>query len=392
MNIKLNNSILAGKIILLTGAGGGIGFEAAKAFVEMGAKVLIAEVNQEKMEKVTAYFNQLYPNAVDYFPVDLSNEEKVLQLYENIYDKYGCPDFIFNNAAIVITGKIGEIKIKDWEMSYAVNLKAPILLTTLFLEEMKKRNSGCIVFVSSSGVAPYLSAYEIYKTAQGEFSNVLSMELEGTQVYTYTIAPGLVKTETAEKSIEIVAASMGISTKEFYCENETHILDVHAAGLGFAVSVLKSREYNGQEISSIQALNDFRGNISEYHNVENRVMYSPHIQLLNKIATTFIQQYSGWQNRNIFERQWVLRDFKKYVGISAEAFKKELEKNIAQSSNGEILAPTSIKLFKKLLCYWEHQLKLLQGFEKNQKTLIEHSQAISEWISDIKMLLAIMEH
>ena len=114
MNIKLNNSILAGKIILLTGAGGGIGFEAAKAFVEMGAKVLIAEVNQEKMEKVTAYFNQLYPNAVDYFPVDLSNEEKVLQLYENIYDKYGCPDFIFNNAAIVITGKIGEIKIKDW--------------------------------------------------------------------------------------------------------------------------------------------------------------------------------------------------------------------------------------------------------------------------------------
>lgn len=392
MNIKLNNSILAGKIVLLTGAGGGIGFEAAKAFVEMGAKVLIAEVNQKKIEQATAYFNQLYPNAVDYFPVDLSNEDEVLQLYENIYNKYGCPDFIFNNAAVVITGKIGEVKITDWEISYAVNLKAPILLTTLFIEEMKKRNSGCIVFVSSSGVAPYLSAYELYKTAQGEFSNVLSMELEGTQVYTYTIAPGLVKTETAEKSIEVVAASMGISTKEFYRENENHILDVCAAGLGFAVSVLKSREYNGQEISSIQALNDFRGNISEYHNVENRVMYSPHIKLLNKIATTFIQQYSGWQSRNIFERQWVLRDFKKYVGMSAEAFKKELEKIIVQSSNGEISAPTSIKLFKKLLCYWEHQLKLLQGFEKNQKTLIEHSKAISEWISDIKMLLAIMEH
>lgn len=49
--IALNHNMLDGKIVLLTGAGGGIGFEAAKAFVEMGAKVLIAEVNQEKENK-----------------------------------------------------------------------------------------------------------------------------------------------------------------------------------------------------------------------------------------------------------------------------------------------------------------------------------------------------
>lgn len=53
--IVLNHNMLDGKIVLLTGAGGGIGFEAAKAFVEMGAKVLIAEVDQEKGEKATTY-------------------------------------------------------------------------------------------------------------------------------------------------------------------------------------------------------------------------------------------------------------------------------------------------------------------------------------------------
>lgn len=49
MNIALNKDMLAGKLVLLTGAGGGIGFEAAKSFAEMGAKVLIAEVNWEKV-------------------------------------------------------------------------------------------------------------------------------------------------------------------------------------------------------------------------------------------------------------------------------------------------------------------------------------------------------
>ena len=50
MDTRIDGSILSGKIVLLTGAGGGIGLEAAKAFAEMGAKVLIAEIDREKGE------------------------------------------------------------------------------------------------------------------------------------------------------------------------------------------------------------------------------------------------------------------------------------------------------------------------------------------------------
>ncbi len=60
-----------------------------------------------------------------------------------------------------------------------------------------------------------MGAYEIFKTAQAELSNTLSMELENTNIYSYTISPGLVKTETAVKSIEIVSNSMNISMDEF---------------------------------------------------------------------------------------------------------------------------------------------------------------------------------
>ena len=384
--------MLDGKIVLLTGAGGGIGFEAAKAFVEMGAKVLIAEVDQEKGEQVPTYINRQYHNAADFFPVDLANKIATEQLCEDILSKYGCPDIIFNNAAIVITGEIGKVNLEEWDLSYSVNLKAPIILTTLFLKKMRERNSGCIVFVSSSGAAPYLGAYEIYKTAQVEFCNALSMELEGTHVYTYTIAPGLVKTETAARSIETVAKAMGISTNEFYHQNEDHIIDVHDAGIGFAISVLKASEYHGQEISSIQALNEFHSSpalISSSCDKEDNEL--PSVELLEKIINTFIIQYNGWQSRNIFERQWVLRDFKKYMGVPAETVKKEFDRIHKEIESGIGLRNISQKLFEKLLYYWKHQLKLLRGFEKDERKFIEYSQAISEWISDIQMLLEKME-
>jgi len=390
--IVLNHNMLDGKIVLLTGAGGGIGFEAAKAFVEMGAKVLIAEVDQEKGEKATTYINRQYHNAADFFHIDLANEIATKQLCEDILSKYGCPDIIFNNAAIVITGEIGEVNLEEWDLSYSVNLKAPIILTTLFLKKMRKRNSGCIVFVSSSGAAPYLGAYEIYKTAQVEFCNALSMELEGTQVYTYTIAPGLVKTETAARSIETVSKAMGITTNEFYHQNEDHIIDVHDAGIGFAISVLKASEYHGQEISSLQALNDF-------HNLPVLTSSScakedyelPSVELLEKIISTFMIQYNGWQSRNVFERQWVLRDFKKYMGVPAETVKKEFDRIQKEVENGIGLRNISQKLFENLLYYWKHQLKLLRGFEKDEQKFNEYSQAIGEWISDIQMLLEKME-
>lgn len=390
--IVLNHNMLDGKIVLLTGAGGGIGFEAAKAFVEMGAKVLIAEVDQEKGEQATTYINRQYHNAADFFHVDLANIIATEQLCEDILSKYGCPDIIFNNAAIVITGEIGEVNLEEWDLSYSINLKAPIILSTLFLKKMRKRNSGCIVFVSSSGAAPYLGAYEIYKTAQVEFCNALSMELEGTHVYTYTIAPGLVKTETAARSIETVSKAMGITTNEFYHQNEDHIIDVHDAGIGFAISVLKASDYHGQEISSLQVLNDFHNSpVLTSSSCAKEDYELPSVELLLKIISTFMIQYNGWQSRNVFERQWVLRDFKKYTGVPAETVKKEFDRIQKEVENGIGLRNISQKLFENLLYYWKHQLKLLRGFEKDEQKFNDYSRAIGEWISDIQMLLKIME-
>lgn len=87
------------------------------------------------------------------------------------------------------------------------------------------------------------------------------------------------------------------------------------------------------------------------------------------------------EKRNIFERQWVLRDFKKCVGKSADEV-YSIIKNMEKGSG--TLSADEYKLLKTLMLYWEHQYQLLQGFEKDKEKLQENSNIIKSWISDIK--------
>ena len=120
MDTRIDGSILSGKIVLLTGAGGGIGLEAAKAFAEMGAKVLIAEIDREKGKKAAEDITVKFPGAAFFLHTDLSDGTAIRKLCGDILARFGCPDIIFNNAAAVITGKIGEVSIEDWDLCYAV--------------------------------------------------------------------------------------------------------------------------------------------------------------------------------------------------------------------------------------------------------------------------------
>jgi len=391
MEKELITKALKNKIILLTGAGGGIGYETARSFASMGATVLIAEVDKDKGLKAVESINKEFKNSAVFFLIDLSNKEEVIELGNRILKDYGCPDCVFNNAAKVVTGSVGEFSVEEFDHSYFVNLRAPLILTNMFLPLMKKRDSGCFVFVSSSGAAPYLGGYETFKTAQVELSNTLAMELEGSHVYSYTIAPGLVRTKTAERSIEVVASKMGMSLEEFYKQNDSHILSVKDAGRGFALSLLKAKDYNGQEISSIQAINDFEGyKDTSSLSCQNDSSLEAKTILLNRILTCFFNQYEGWKSRNVFERQWVYRDFKKSMSMSVESVDLEFKaiKKRIESHEDLKLSPD---LFKRLLSYWEHQNKLLQGFEKDKEKLASYSLTIKQWIKDIESLLALIK-
>ena len=88
--------------------------------------------------------------------------------------------------------------------------------------------------------------------------------------------------------------------------------------------------------------------------------------------------------RNIFERQWVLRDFKKTVGYSADQFLEIMQhiESIILTENDEQIS-SYFSHFEKLSMYYQRQYKLLQRYEKNPEKLKEYSKALQHYIEDI---------
>ncbi len=322
-----NKKSLENKTVLITGGGGGIGFEASRAFSYMGAKVIIAEIDSAKGEKARQFINYEFKNEnIDFYQIDISDEEQINKMYEYITEKYNHLDVIINNAAFVPMGAIDAVNIIDWDRSYAVNLRAPILLLQKFLPSMK--NTGGIIVFNPSAPGAYMSAYEIFKTAQVELCNTLFEETVGTKVITYAITPGFVKTDTAIKAVEVVASSMKIAAEDFYKTLEDITVDAEIAGTGYAVSVVNAKQYHGKEIMSLQVLSDLgliKSNTEKTNYIKKQTDYEKLKLLFTEIADVFYNQYHNWQKKKLFQKQFILSDFKKQMGIPAEYFKTQLE-------------------------------------------------------------------
>lgn len=384
---NIEQDVLQGANILLTGGAGGIGFETARALSFLGANVIIADIDKKKGRYAEKIINQeTNSKRVLFYYIDITNQTEINRLYKFVEKRYSFLDIIINNATITPVGAVDKTVIADWDKSYSVNLKAPVMLIQKFLPQMKAKNRGTIVFVSSSGASPYLGAYEVLKTAQVELCNTLTYELENSAINTFTISPGLVQTETAQKAIEIVSKNMNVSINDFYAMNKNFILDCESAGVGFALSVLKATDYNGQEIGAIQVLTEF-GLVKPQIKTKPPAGITEKKQYLRNIIQTFEEQYSGWQSMNVFQKQWVLRDFKKTTGLSADQTLdklKVIEKNIESLQD----ITEELPFFGKLKEYWHRQLKLLQGFEKDKEKLKRNTQIILSWINDIENFLA----
>ena len=117
-------------------------------------------------------------------------------------------------------------------------------------------------------------------------------------------------------------------------------------------------------------LNPIKENIksNDYQNI---------FPIILNVVKVYKEQYFGWMKRNIFERQWVLRDFKKTVGYSADQFlemMQHIEYVVINDKNQHISAYSSN--FQKLKIDYQRQYKLLQGYEKNPEKLKEYSKTL----------------
>lgn len=392
----LKRGCLDKEVCVITGAGRGIGLETARSMAWLGAKVIIAEIDQGTGERAAASINEEFGDgAAVLVRTDVADESSVNALADVALARFGRVDIVVNNATVFRMGAVTEVPVSGWDLAYGVNLRGPVLLARAFLPGMIKRDHGTFVCISSSGAAPFMGAYEVFKTAQVELARVIDSEMEGKNVNVFTIGPGLVHTPGSDEGIRILAPLYNKTEEEFFAMSKEVQLTAEEAGAGFAASVALAERFRGQEISSFAALSAI--GISVAPPAETSADLGEdrwkRLEALTLDAFTSLDgQYKGWKEMIVFKRQWILRDFKNGAGMSVEQWLEALKgmHEAAKSRDATTLSAITPPL-SKLSAYYSHMEKLLDDYEKDPQKLATGKAAIEGWIRTIEELRSIWD-
>ncbi|MEV7288221.1 SDR family oxidoreductase [Streptomyces sp. NPDC093252] len=203
----------AGQLVLVTGAGSGIGRATTFAFAEAGARVVAVDRDGETAAR-TAEMARLI-GARDAWPetVDVADEEAMEKLAEKVATEYGVVDVLVNNAGVGLSGSFFDTTTDDWRRVLDVNLWGVIHGCRLFGRQMAERGQGGQI-VNIASAAAYqpsraLPAYSTTKAAVLMLSECLRAELAGQDIGVTAICPGLVNT-----NITSTARFAGVDAEE----------------------------------------------------------------------------------------------------------------------------------------------------------------------------------
>jgi NAD(P)-dependent dehydrogenase (short-subunit alcohol dehydrogenase family) len=387
----LTPGTLSGQVAIVTGGGGGIGFETARALVWLGAQVIIAEINNSGQSAARRINQEMGKESALFIQTDIGDERSVNRLAKKAIKQFGKVDIIINNATIAPLGAVRDVPIRLWDASYRVNLRGPVLLANRFLPGMIQRNYGVYVSVTSEGLA-FMGAYESFKAAQSHLARTIEAELEGTGVISFTIGPGAVYTDTLKQSIPRLAQYYGKTVPEMEMMFKDHIISAEAAGAGFAAAVALAPRFQGQEIGAKQALIAAGIELPEENNITNRpaiplAQIGRAMSLCSQVRNTLQEQHQGWLERPIFERQWMLRDFKKYAGMPVESWLETLDtlKNHLESNNPAAIAKLHLS-FSKLAEFYIHLQDLAKGYIKDPQQREDNIRIVQGWLREVEEL------
>lgn len=180
---------MKGKVAIVTGAGQGIGKAIAKGFVRAGAKVVIAEIDDEAGRKAERDLGRS-GNAV-FVPCDAGNEESVRACIETTIRRFRRLDFVVNNAGIGASKPVEQLALDDWHRVIDTNLTSIFLFAKHGARHLRKAK-GAIVNIASTRAfmsEPNTEAYSASKGGVVSLTHSLAISL-GPAVRVNCISPG----------------------------------------------------------------------------------------------------------------------------------------------------------------------------------------------------------
>jgi len=184
------------KVVLITGAAGGIGKATALEFAQQGCHLVLCDILESELNNTAQEIEKLGVNVLA-VTIDVSKENEVASLYKKATDKFNKIDIIMCNAGIGWTGPTHLMEQSDWDKVFDINFFGVIHFIRHFTPSMIERREGHVIIISSifgiTGI-PFGTLYAASKSALISMGECLRSEFDRYNIGVTTICPGLIET------------------------------------------------------------------------------------------------------------------------------------------------------------------------------------------------------
>ncbi|MFD0828292.1 SDR family NAD(P)-dependent oxidoreductase [Neobacillus sp. M.A.Huq-85] len=195
---------LKDKVACITGAGSGIGKSTAILFAKEGASVVIIDLNRENGENSRMEIIRTGGDAT-FIHADVTDAHSVKEMIEQIIEKFGRIDILFNNAGISGVGRLHEINPEAWDQVMNVNIRGVFLTSKFALPYMMERRSGSIINMSSCIAEIGLAKRASYSASKGAvlaLTKSMQVDYAPYQIRVNALLPGTILTPFVEKYLK----------------------------------------------------------------------------------------------------------------------------------------------------------------------------------------------
>jgi NAD(P)-dependent dehydrogenase (short-subunit alcohol dehydrogenase family) len=205
---------LDGKLALVSGSTGGIGYAIAESLANEGAHVIVNGRTSARVDRAVQKLHDAgVRSRVEGFAADLGTSDGVIQ----ITTKFPDVEILINNLGIFEPKPFEQISDADWFRFFEVNVLSGVRLSRYYLPRMIERGWGRIVFISSESalqIPKEMIHYGMTKTAQLAIARGLAETTAGTNVTVNSVLPGPTESEGVEQFVEQMAAARSVSRAE----------------------------------------------------------------------------------------------------------------------------------------------------------------------------------
>ncbi|MFI7607977.1 SDR family NAD(P)-dependent oxidoreductase [Micromonospora sp. NPDC049366] len=197
---------LDGKVVLITGTGGGVGRVAALAFAREGARVVGADIQVDGNNETAELVRRAGGEMTAIAPVDLTDPEQVRRFVDEAAAAYGGLDVVYNNAAALRFGPMPDFSVEDWRATIVGELDIPFYVSKFAWPHLVRRGGGVIINAASmagmiGGAVPPMVGHAAANAGIIGMTRQLALEGAPSGIRAVAISPGPILTPASDRDL-----------------------------------------------------------------------------------------------------------------------------------------------------------------------------------------------